>query len=334
MVVDALAVGDEFLVDALELQIDLDNFNSFWAVEVLLGHWDGYTGNTNNFYLYRSQENDRFYFIPWGVDQIFTNEHPFGTSASVAGTFATGMLARRLFLYQPTRDQYVQRVFELLSSVWNEQALVNEINRMVALIQPYVPADEVGVFPLLIQSARSFVNQRRAQLEGLLQPQPPPWNEEIREPFCFPLIGDLTVSFNTTWGTYGVADPFSTGGGTYAGSVQGAAQALSVRTVAGFDTVPEAADMAIILIVVALNDGRYLLIQAETDSALLEPGLTMAVDISPTECFLFEMNPATGNSTELIGVLGEGTLHFEQIDTINGSDVRGTLEASVYAPTF
>ena len=30
--------------------VDLDSFFTFWAVEGLLGFWDGYSGNYNNFF--------------------------------------------------------------------------------------------------------------------------------------------------------------------------------------------------------------------------------------------------------------------------------------------
>ena len=38
---------------ALSEIVDLDRFLSFWATEVLVGHWDGYTGDRNNYHFYR-----------------------------------------------------------------------------------------------------------------------------------------------------------------------------------------------------------------------------------------------------------------------------------------
>ena len=64
-------------LEALADIIDIDRFLTFWAVEVLIGHWDGYAGNRNNFYVYREPDAP-FVFIPWGADQVFTSiDSPF-----------------------------------------------------------------------------------------------------------------------------------------------------------------------------------------------------------------------------------------------------------------
>ena len=57
-------------LEALGKAVDLDRFLSFWAAEVLVGHWDGYTGDRNNYHFYR-EPGGPFVFIPWGVDDTF-----------------------------------------------------------------------------------------------------------------------------------------------------------------------------------------------------------------------------------------------------------------------
>lgn len=63
---------------ALNLVIDLDQFLRFFAMEVVLKHWDGYAHNLNNAFVYNdmpavsepSVDDVNFKFIPWGLDQI------------------------------------------------------------------------------------------------------------------------------------------------------------------------------------------------------------------------------------------------------------------------
>jgi hypothetical protein len=59
--------------------VNIDQFAKFWAMEVLLKHWDGYTQNKNNTFIYndvvatsgtQSASTVDFKFIPWGIDQI------------------------------------------------------------------------------------------------------------------------------------------------------------------------------------------------------------------------------------------------------------------------
>jgi spore coat protein H len=48
--------------------LDIDQFISFAAMEMLTAHWDGYVIHTNNFRLYRDPSTDQFAFIPHGMD--------------------------------------------------------------------------------------------------------------------------------------------------------------------------------------------------------------------------------------------------------------------------
>jgi CotH kinase protein len=58
--------------------IDTNQFLRYFAMEILLKHWDGYTGKLNNTYIYNDVEavetpavaNVKFKFIPWGLDRI------------------------------------------------------------------------------------------------------------------------------------------------------------------------------------------------------------------------------------------------------------------------
>ncbi len=85
---------------ALEVIVDRDRFLSFWATEVLVGHWDGYTSNRNNYHFYREPDGS-FVFIPWGVDQVFSLEddpNPFDSiDDPPPSVWAHGAIAHRLY---------------------------------------------------------------------------------------------------------------------------------------------------------------------------------------------------------------------------------------------
>jgi len=132
--VAAMEAPDAELVETLETLIDLEAFLSFWAMESLIGHWDGYAGNTNNFFLYHDPGSDLLHFIPWGIDALF-----FEGSSSV---MAVGILARRLYLHEPTRTRYVDRVLDLLDGIWDESAILAEVDRMHGLVSGYVGPEQ------------------------------------------------------------------------------------------------------------------------------------------------------------------------------------------------
>ena len=47
-----LSKEGDLSVDELERVVDLDAFLRYWAVESLIGFWDGYTNNQNNYFIY------------------------------------------------------------------------------------------------------------------------------------------------------------------------------------------------------------------------------------------------------------------------------------------
>ena len=59
---------DKNIEEAIGQLVDLDSFYTFWVMEGLLGLWDGYSGDENNFFFYLNPETDKFHFIPWGAD--------------------------------------------------------------------------------------------------------------------------------------------------------------------------------------------------------------------------------------------------------------------------
>lgn len=55
----------------LEAVFNVNRFIKYLAVEAFTGHWDGYSFNKNNFYLYHNTESGLFEFIPYDVDNTF-----------------------------------------------------------------------------------------------------------------------------------------------------------------------------------------------------------------------------------------------------------------------
>jgi spore coat protein H len=55
----------EDLKKELERLMNIQQFLKIMALDVMLGNWDGYVGNSNNFYLYRDQVSGRFEYIPY-----------------------------------------------------------------------------------------------------------------------------------------------------------------------------------------------------------------------------------------------------------------------------
>jgi len=57
--------------EAIEEVFNVESYLKYLAVEVLTGHWDGYSYNKNNYYLYENNSTGLVEFIPYDVDNTF-----------------------------------------------------------------------------------------------------------------------------------------------------------------------------------------------------------------------------------------------------------------------
>lgn len=104
----ACAVADVAKRQAeLEKVLDIDQFLSFAAMEMLTAHWDGYCRNRNNYRLYFNPANGKAVFFPHGMDQMFGD--PNFPLIDITGVVGTAVIQVPEF-----RQRFRKRVEELL----------------------------------------------------------------------------------------------------------------------------------------------------------------------------------------------------------------------------
>ena len=201
-VVAAVETAD---LDAIGRRVDLDPYLRFWAAEVLVGQWDGYDANTNNFFLYEDPATGRVQFFPWGPDTAFDREAPFDP----AWVAANSALARAVLLAPGGEDRYRQELEALLDQVWDGDAMADEARRLAELAEPW----EGPAYPTDLAALLEVVEGRDGVLRAALAADPTGSTGALRDPPCFVDRGSITTTFATTWDTLG-ADPWSTGAST------------------------------------------------------------------------------------------------------------------------
>ena len=55
----------------IEEHFEVDMYLKTLAIEMIIGHWDGYAFNKNNYYLYQRPSNSKFVFIEYDMDNTF-----------------------------------------------------------------------------------------------------------------------------------------------------------------------------------------------------------------------------------------------------------------------
>jgi len=274
----ALETPDEGLIEALEPVVDLDAFFVHWAAEVLSSHTDGYAWNTNNYYLYADPSDGRLHFIPWGIDAILYGEDDGGLPASV---FAYGYLANRLFELPEGRARYHAALEALLDGPWDEARIADRMERELDLIRPHLTPGEGGYVEDEVDLLRWRMEGRRPAVEAALAAGEE-WEHGLRGSFCFQVLGELTASFSTTWGSDTTQDVFVYGDGQVAfdmndeaflvpdpGAVAGDYEGQPILYVAGWMTETEAALVYMTAPYEFIEPGVFDVAFGETLAALL-----------------------------------------------------------------
>jgi spore coat protein CotH len=315
------------LLGDVSAHIDYDQFLTLWAAESLLRHWDGYTGNTNNFFVYDDPDSGKFYFLPWGTDQVMQNG-----ADSPASVYGTGALANRLYQLPEVAGDYVARMHELLDGgAWDETAMRAELDRVEALVAPV--ADPTGANGLAAQVAdvRTFIDGRRTTIENEIIGGPATYNAPLRDPFCLLPIGHLSGTYATTWGTAG-ADPWTSGTGTLTATVNGNPLTFTqYGATAGYDQNDPA--QASIVLFAAEPAGTIIVVLLSFRADRVAPAQSLHVDWSPTNGALYRYNPADGSFTN-IGSFGIGDILVDDGATTAASVVDGSFEADLVLPPW
>lgn len=206
-------------LEELEQSIDLDQFLRYWAVEGIVGWWDGYSSNQNNFYLYFDPRDGKGRFIPWGADGTFSTGGPFGAGGPGAGgpfggfgppaVSAQSILANRLYHAPGIPRRHRETMRRLLEEVWDEPAMLERIDEAERLLSSHLHESQADA-PQAMTGVRQFVRTRKQRLlqelargTAFVPPRP-------RDPPHTVPVGELSGCLDTLWDD--AAGPSATGG--------------------------------------------------------------------------------------------------------------------------
>lgn len=328
--------SDAQLVAQLSSLVDMDEFFTYWATEIITGHWDGYANNLNNFYIYHDPTSGKIEFLPYGADATFSPNHPFGPGGNGTQTppnavAAKGLLARRLYLNAATRGLYLSKLHTLLDSAWNETTLLQEIDRMALLVTPLADAGD-GVWPAAVQEVRNFVTNRRSVLDAELGAGTPNWTYPLGGSPCLTQIGTVSGTFTASWGTINSPNPFMQGGGTIDLVESGSTIGLNpIGAEAGPDPNPTPGapegPHPVVQLIGQRADGKIMVVAFSVYPSLYVAGTTVDLNLFSAYGVVYRFDPATMSATQDGVVIG--TIHFNQAGSSSGAAVSGTFTGDV-----
>jgi hypothetical protein len=111
---------------AIQQVFDVDRYLKTLVYEILIGHWDGYAGNKNNYYLYQRPSDGKFVFIEYDMDNTFGIDW-FNENWSVRNInnwhFGNRPLIQKLFEIPYFKDQFNHYMNEALTTIFNQNWL-------------------------------------------------------------------------------------------------------------------------------------------------------------------------------------------------------------------
>ena len=196
--------------------VDLDSFYKFWAAEGLVGFWDGYSGNKNNFFVYLNPDDNKFHFIPWGMDSIFTkmSKLEFMNDRRAPISVKTqGLIAYKLYQFENGRRRYAEALTEILDNHWDVPKLLATLDKIAVMVEPHlVPAQRVieeewkggegrweksnkPTFASELEQVRDFIRNRKNDIQAEIANGMPIWSRRPDPPFVIPEDGDFSKGF-------------------------------------------------------------------------------------------------------------------------------------------
>lgn len=338
-VVAALEDRSDAGLEALGEIVDLDRYLTHWAVEVLVGHWDGYAGDRNNFWFYRVS-GGRFVFLPWGTDDTFhlrDDPNPFDDiSDPPPSVLALTAIPNRLYNHPDWRAAYVERLKDILATVWDADELLAAAEAMAAVVQQHAPTGEREAAAADTERVRKFILKREGEILADLTPEPPDWPEPAAsdaEPIGSAGSVTLEVAFETSWGTNASADPFSEGAVERL-SLNGAEEAPEgLAVLAGPSSaeetglLPQADDHASIVLLTLDDDGSLTGMTLVTDPKRLSAGERLVIGKDLIAGGVWSLPPGA-SQPDSFSPFTEGTLELSAGGTAAGDPIAGTFHGA------
>ena len=167
LILPEIQVNEITMEQAIGELVDLDAFYRFWAIEGLLGFWDGYSANRNNYFIYLNPESDKFHFLPWGGDCMFEKRSRLRVDPRAPISVKTmGRVAHKLYQVKSVRERYLKTLKQIMAEHWDEDQLIAETHRIEGMLKPGdLAPSQVRTMPGKLVGLRQFINTRRSDIE-------------------------------------------------------------------------------------------------------------------------------------------------------------------------
>src|SRR5262249_47624356 len=105
--------------------LEVDRFIRFMALEVMIGHRDGYCLARNNFRVYRDVDTGKMVFFPQGMDQLF------GIANLPWTPHMAGLVAKSIMEIPAGKERYENSFRSLFEALFKPDVLSRRLDEIV-----------------------------------------------------------------------------------------------------------------------------------------------------------------------------------------------------------
>jgi len=149
---------------AINQIIDFDTYLTMWAAASVMGYWDGYPSDPNNYRIYHDPSDDRWTLIPSGIDQLFEKDvDPFNP---------VGMLSIRCLAEEDCKAAFRSKLAEVLDAfeASDYPAMARAIEKQIRAEVEADPRQEISVSEWhdAVNSTIRYIQRRPGELREML----------------------------------------------------------------------------------------------------------------------------------------------------------------------
>jgi hypothetical protein len=145
----------------LERTLDVNRFVTFMAMEVMVGHRDGYCLARNNYRVYQDLDTGKIVFFPHGMDQLL------GSPDSPWQPHMAGLVAKAVMDTTEGQRRYRASFESLFTNVFRVQTLIGRVDQVIAHLRPALTGLEFAS----VRDEAAHVKERIAQRQLSLKRQ-------------------------------------------------------------------------------------------------------------------------------------------------------------------
>lgn len=134
--------------DSIGEWVNTDAYLKALAAEILIGHWDNYFANKNNYYLYDQTKDQTFNYLPYDMDNTFgvqwgfsnintRNIHNWGDKGKSSATLTYALLEHAEF-----QKMFEGFVFGAVNDFFNEEHMFPVIDSLAKRLDPWIKEDK------------------------------------------------------------------------------------------------------------------------------------------------------------------------------------------------